>query len=230
MTVAGTRTALRVPHLRDARFDPRLVLIGLLLLASGTVGGFAMAGQARQAADDVAAPVAALCQEGGPTGAQLADTGACTAAQSTGVGPFQSELVTGANGARGPAGATGQPGQSTPGTAGAPGTTGTGGTPGTNGAAGTPGVAGTGGTTGADGVTPACVSEPGQCRGPEGSPGKPGDPGASGAPGAAGMDGRGITDTRVENCRLIVFYTDGATNDAGPVCATESSTDPEPAG
>lgn len=200
MTAALTRVRQRLTGGRPVRFDPRLVVAGIAILAVGTVGGFTLAGQAQQAADDVAVPVAALCQRGGLTAAQLADIGACRAADETSVGPFVSE-VAGPAGTRGPAGqpgAPGAPGDAVPGPPGGPGTPGTPGTPGAPGPSVT-GPQGPAGGQGDPGAAPACLSEPEQCRGPAGEPGAPGQQGDPGPPGAAGRDG-----------------TDGAPGPAGP--------------
>ena len=94
----------------DTRFDPRLVVTGITLLVAASVAGFGMFDIASRQADDVAAPVANLCREGGETGARLADTGACGAAGAveSGVGPYQSKV--GPQGAPGRAGAMGPAG------------------------------------------------------------------------------------------------------------------------
>lgn len=183
MTVTGTRT---IPALGRARFDPRMVVAGFVLLALGTVSGYVVADQAVTKAGQVAAPVTAICQQGGPAGAQLADTGACGAAADAadGIGPFVSVPgPAGADGARGAPGADSQ----VPGPPGGPGKAGE---PGADSKVpGPPGKDGADGEDGADGVSPACLSEPGQCRGKDGAPGEPGKDGAPGRDGADGAQG-----------------------------------------
>lgn len=227
---AGTRAFPAVAALHRARFDPRMVVAALVILGLGNVGGYLIAGQAAQKADDVAGPVASLCQQGGPTGAQLADTGACGAAAdvSEGTGPFQSEVVAG------PAGVPGQPGADSqvPGPGGAPGGLGKAGEPGAD--SQVPGPAGQ------NGVSPACLSEPGQCRGPEGKQGEPGQsppclsepgqcrgpagqngtPGTPGAPGPACPDGTTLQP---------VTFADGQQGQ-GCVSPAPPPADPEPTG
>lgn len=220
-----TRTFDRAVARRQ--FNPRTVAAGVVLLVLALLAASVLFYLASRKADEVAAPVATLCRQGGETAARLTDSGACGAAGdvATGTGPYGSRVEPvpgpagepGTPGATGPGGATGAPGTpggpgpggvpGVPGPGGAPGAPGAPGTPGAPGAPGTPGGAGPSGAPGApgepgaDGQSPACLSEPGQCRGPE---------------------GRGIADTEVSDCRLIVTYTDGTTRDAGPVCAPES--------
>lgn len=52
------------------------------------------------------------------------------------------------------------------------------------------------GSNGVDGQSPPCLTEPGRC------------------------EGRGVTSTRVVDCRWQVTYTDGTTQDAGPACTS----------
>lgn len=215
------------PHpWRNARFDPRRVVFGFVLLIIASLLGYMWGDQAARKADEVAAPVAQLCERGGSTGAALATSGACGAAGQVaeGTGPFRSEVV----GLRGVAGA--------PGTIGITGQSGVNGAPGI---AGTPGGIGTNGARGVDGVSPTCLAETTVCRGADGTPGAnglngtdganglngtdgangaDGVPGPAGPPGANGADGRGITRAEVVDCRLIITYSDTSTQDVGQVC------------
>lgn len=228
MTVAGTRHPLR-----NARFDPRMVIAGFVVLALGVATLGLTTERAGSKADEVAAPVAVLCQEGGTTGARLAQSGACSAAANVqqGTGPFRSEVQVGADGKPGAPGQPGVPGASQPGAPGQPGTS------------GTPGAIGQAGINGVDGVSPACLAEPDLCRGvngidgingvngASGLPGKAGEPGAPGAPGRDGMngtDGRGIVATEQDPddpCTRIVRYSDSTMerwNTCSPSTAPEA--------
>jgi hypothetical protein len=113
--------------------------------------------------------------------------------------------------------------------------------PGPEGPEGDRGPTGPAGRDGRDGQP--CLPTNPFCVGPEGAAGAPGEPGATGpagetivgpegpqgpagADGAPGADGRGITSVQVtevgqNDCRLIVTYTDGSTQDAGAVDCPE---------
>ncbi|MDN5920522.1 MAG: hypothetical protein L0I76_36400, partial [Pseudonocardia sp.] len=107
MNATATRTFDRI--VATHRFDPRAVAAGVVLLVLSLIGASILFYLASKQADDVAAPVATLCQQGGETAARLTDTGACGAAGEvrTGVGPYKSstETVTGEPGAPGAPGA-----------------------------------------------------------------------------------------------------------------------------
>ena len=170
--VVKARRALGA-RFRNAKFDPRLVGAGMAVLAAVAVGGSVLSEQASTKADEVAAPVAELCQRGGEAGTQLANSGACAAADdvAAGTGPYVSTLT-------GPRGRAGEPGE--PGAPGTPGEPGPGGTPGEPGAPGEVGPGGEPGGTGPSGEPGA----PGESiEGPEGQPGAAGEPGQRGAPG-----------------------------------------------
>lgn len=183
---AGTRTLDRIIAAR--RFDPKAVLLGvvILVLLNIVVSGFFYLSSKQ--ADALATPVVAVCKEGGAAAMQLNSRGACRAAGdvSTGVGPYKSETEvvagepgeTGAEGAPGDQGIAGAPGANATGVPGVPGTNATGvpGAPGLNatgepGKPGDPGADATG-EPGEPGQSPPCLSEPTQCRGPEGQPGQ----------------------------------------------------------
>lgn len=191
MTAIPTRTFARQParRRRPARFDPLRVKIGVAVLLLTAFGFGALTSGATRSLDEVTVPVSTLCREGGPTAAQLAERGACAAAdEAQQVGPYVVQGAAGDDGARGPAGETGPPGADSqvPGPPGADSTV-----PGSPGKAGEPGadsqVPGPAGPDGADGGSPACLSEPGQCRGAKGDPGADstvaGPRGAKGDPG-----------------------------------------------
>lgn len=167
---------------RHARFDPRYVLAGLVLMMLSSLGGFALAGFAAQKADKLAEPVTMLCDRGGSTAADLGNSGACGAAQSaTQLGPYIREIgVAGARGATGERGAAGAD-STVPGRTGE---RGAGGTDGVDGISGTDGVDGRDGRDGVDGQDGA-PGEPGT----DGVDGQDGAPGADGAPGEPGADG-----------------------------------------
>lgn len=176
--VSQVRTAVR-----GARFDPRTVLVGLVLLFLAALSGFALAGMTAAKAERVAAPVAQLCRENTATSVDLTAAGACEAARSAATaGPY---VIT-------EAGAPGTDGD--PGVDGRPGADGSDGRPGADGVSlpgtpGTPGTDGVAGTDGVDGVSPACLDEPAQCRGADGRDGTDGRDGIDGIDGRDGADG-----------------------------------------
>lgn len=111
-------------------------------------------------------------------------------------GPKGDAGAAGATGPQGPAGPKGDPGE--------PGAQGPAGPKGDIGAQGPAGPAGPKGDTGAQGpVGPASTV-----------------PGPQGPAGPAGTNGRGVQSVAVTNGRLIVTFTDGATQDAGPLPTT----------
>lgn len=212
ITTNAAMPSPRGPHpWRNARFDPRAVLAGIVLLFLVSVSGYIWGDQAARKADEVAAPVAQLCQQGGATGAKLRDSGACGAAGEVvqGTGPFRSDIV-GLRGVAGSPGGVGTPGRpgadstvpGSPGKAGEPGADstipGADGQPGANGTDGLPGLDGTDGDAGVDGLP-----------GLDGANGVDGAPGAPGPPGADGKDGQ-----------------DGATGPPGPTCPDGTSLQP----
>lgn len=176
--------------IRHARFDPRAVVAGLVLMFLAAVGGFGLAGVTASKADEVITPVANICRANTAASIELTTAGACSAAdRARQAGPY---VITkagtpgddgdpGRDGKDGVAGSPGDEGQ--PGTPGQPGASGEPGTPGED---GTPGEAGVSGEPGAPGASPPCLDEPTQCRGPEGAQGQPGTPGRDGADGAPG--------------------------------------------
>lgn len=98
-------------------------------------------------------------------------------------------------------GPQGLPGVSTIGPPGPQGDTGIQGLTGSVGAEGPPGENGATGATGP--------------QGPEGPPGPAGQDGKDGKDGANGV---GISDVSIQDCHLIVTFTDGSVHDAGSVC------------
>lgn len=217
-------------HLPPAsRFDPRLVLTGVIVLALALVVFGYFGQQANTKVAEVARPIAQLCDRGSAASAELDREGVCETARGvqTGVGPFQ----VARDGRDGTNGADGAPGLDATGVPGQPGTNGT------NGDDGEPGTDGTNGVDGANGVdgqTPPCYFTESQCVGPEGQPGAPGAPGAPGDPGAPGRDAE-LPQSYTEQ------YADGSSRtctrsggeDTSPIwsCSTApapDSTAPEP--
>ena len=136
--VADMRSAVR-----RARFDPRLVVVGFVLMFLAALSGFGLAQSIASKADKVITPVANLCRQNTATSVDLTSSGACGAAdEARTAGPY---VITKA----------GPPG--TPGDDGAPGKPGE---DGKDGLAGTPGVPGRDGEPGTDGA-------PGEDRGPQ---------------------------------------------------------------
>jgi hypothetical protein len=183
--VAQVRSA--VAH---ARFDPRAVLVGLVLMFLAALGGWGLAGVTASKADKVITPVAEICSQRSAASAELANLGTCAAANDARrAGPY---VITRA-GAPGDAGAPGTPGKpgglGAPGTPGTPGVNGTNGTNGLAGQNGTNGVDGLAGTNGVDGLSPPCLAEPAMCQGRDGRDGVDGQPGRDGVDGQPGRDG-----------------------------------------
>ncbi len=129
--------------------------------------------------------------------------------------------ATGPAGPQGPAGQKGDPGapgvQGPAGPQGQPGEPGPQGPAGPKGDPGAPGPAGAKGDTGAPGPAGPASTVPGP-QGPAGPPGA--DSTVPGPPGPAGVNGRGVQSVTVTNGRLIVTFTDGATQDAGALPTT----------
>ena len=200
-----------------------VLVLGLIVVAGAGTTAF-LGSRAGTTADRLAGQATQACQSGQVTAGAEGQALCQSAAEA------QSDPIVnpGSEGPPGTPGEPGAPGLSLPGTPGAPGV----GTPGANGVNGAPGV----GTPGEPGVgTPGKDGEPGVgtpgANGADGAPGGAGVNGVDGQNGADGRDGapgRGIAGTDVQDCRLIVTYTDGATQDAGPVCATESVPEPDP--
>ena len=192
-----------------ARFDPRMVLAGLVLMFLAAVGGFGLAGLTAAKADKVITPVTELCQRPSAAAMELRNTGACGAADDARqAGPYVITKV----GEVGPSGDPGPPG--VPGTNGQPGNAGQPGDQGQPGQPGDPGQAG---------QTAPCLSQPSQCQGPQGEPGKDGEPGVSPAclsePGQCrGTDGKDGADGRDGK--------DGAPGPPGPTCPEGSTLEP----
>jgi hypothetical protein len=162
--------------LQNARFDPRRVVAGMVIMFVVAVGGWSLAWVMGGKIDAVVAPVAQTCRENTSAAAELALSGACLAAdQARQAGPY---VITkagddGADGTNGTDGTNGRDGVNgftpacyfTPGQC--QGRDGTNGTNGTNGVS-TDGKDGNDGTNGTDGQSPPCLAEPGQCRGADG--------------------------------------------------------------
>lgn len=183
---------------RHARFDPRAVLAGLVLLFLAALGGFGLAAVTASKADEVITPVATICRANTAASIELTSAGACSAAdRARQAGPY---VITKA-GAAGDDGAPGRDGKD--GVAGQPGGAGTAGTPGTPGRDGAPGEDGTDGEAGVSGaaapsaepgpsgepgqpgISPPCLDEPRQCRGADGRDGVDGQDGRDGRDGSA---------------------------------------------
>lgn len=194
--------------LDNARWDPRRVAVGMVIMFLVAVCGWGLAWVMGGKIDAVVAPVAQTCRENTTAAAELVLSGACEAAeQARQAGPY---VITkagddGTDGTNGTNGADGNDGDR-----GADGFTpacyftpaqcqGRDGTNGTNGADG---------GNGADGATPPCLTEPMQCRGADGVNGANG---ADGAPAPASgtyllPDGRTVTCVRSAGTDLDPIY------------------------
>ena len=220
--VADMRSAVR-----RARFDPRLVVVGFVLMFLAAFGGFALAQTIASKADKVITPVAHLCRANTAASVELTSAGACAAADSartagpyviTKAGAPGEDGTPGAPGTPGAAGEDGKDGIGRDGKDGAEGKAGTDGTPGEDGAEGEPGE------DGEPGSSPPCLDEPGGCRGADGAPGTPGADGADGAPGAPGAQGPpGPTCPPGTALEPVTF----ASGEEGLGCVSEPA-DPEP--
>lgn len=222
--VSQVRTAVR-----GARFDPRTVLVGLVLLFLAALSGFALAGLMATKTDALITPVAQLCRANTATSIDLTTSGACgAAADARQVGPV---TVT-------QAGAPGDDGD--PGVDGRPGADGSDGRPGADGVSlpgtpGTPGTDGVAGTDGVDGVSPACLAEPMACRGADGRDGTNGVDGAdgkdgtNGADGADGRDGSAVASQTytLPDGRVFTCARTGGT-DLDPMYRCQDSSPPPP--
>lgn len=110
---------------------------------------------------------------------------------------------------------------------------------GATGATGAAGGKGDKGDKGAPGKSPDCLLETTMCRGEKGDKGDKGDigdkgdKGDKGEKGDAGSAGRGVSSVQVikqedSTCHLIISYTDGTTQDAGPVGCPAPTQEPTP--
>ena len=218
--------------LRSARFDPRTVLAGSVLMFLAAIGGFALAGVTAHKADQVATPVAAICRANTAASIELTSSGACAAAdEARTAGPYVITKI----GEPGDDGAPGEPGR--PGDPGIPGAPGKPGLDGKDGAAGKPGNDGAPGEDGADGEpgsNPPCLDEPDQCRGEDGEDGADGADGQDGQDGAPGKDGAkgdtgdqgppGPTCPAGTSLQPVTF----ASGEEGLGCVTEPTPEPAP--
>lgn len=184
-----------------ARFDPRMVTIGILVLVLAGLGGFALAGWTAAKADRLVTPVSDLCRQSDATAVHLTLAGACEAAdQARQVGPYKVTTAVAEPGRDGVDGLDGIAGQ--PGTPGAPGQDAA--PAPTPAPEATPGRDGEAGTDGEPGESPPCLSEPTQCRGADGRDGIDGTDGQDGRDGrdgaAAASQTYALPDGRVFTC------------------------------
>lgn len=222
--VSQVRTAVR-----GARFDPRTVLVGLVLLFLAALSGFALAGLMATKTDALITPVAQLCRANTATSIDLTTSGACgAAADARQVGPVTVTQAgapgdDGSDGTDGRDGTDGVDGVSIPGR------------DGTNGTNGTNGLNGADGDAGADGVSPACLAEPMACRGADGRDGTNGVDGAdgkdgtNGADGADGRDGSAVASQTytLPDGRVFTCARTGGT-DLDPMYRCQDSSPPPP--